>query len=265
MSGAFEQAWLLLKSVFQPSQGELIGEGMNQMVYGMGEDPDVTKVGHAGTVLDMYHQNRFGALEPNLFASQQPILQRLDLPVAALSRFQHQVPVLSTQQRIEPLYEGERDRIRGRELAQHLQELPNVGGILEATGVADAGPRNWGRAEPQRGLPVRTITGDPADKGHAIFHDAMFYGPENPTDPVRRGTAYAARGVPRRLGMDYQVPEEQLDRFARALDELPFSRFIEPIEQSTAEFNPRQVGLLEDLLSPQEKELERRLIQMGVL
>ena len=105
MSGAFEQAWLLLKSVFQPSQGELIGEGMNQMVYGMGEDPDVTKVGHAGTVLDMYHQNRFGALEPNLFASQQPILQRLDLPVAALSRFQHQVPVLSTQQRIEPLYE----------------------------------------------------------------------------------------------------------------------------------------------------------------
>ena len=93
----------------------------------------------------------------------------------------------------------------------------------------------------------------------------MFYGPENPTDPVRRGTAYAARGVPRRLGMDYQVPEEQLDRFARALDELPFSRFIEPIEQSTAEFNPRQVGLLEDLLSPQEKELERRLIQMGVL
>ena len=62
MSGAFEQAWLLLKSVFQPSQGKLIGEGANQMVYGMGADPDVTKVGHGMTLNDMYLLNRLATM-----------------------------------------------------------------------------------------------------------------------------------------------------------------------------------------------------------
>jgi hypothetical protein len=78
MGTAFEQAWMLLKSVFQPAEGYRIGEGMNQIVYGMEGDPDVTKVGPASTLGDMYLHQLLTPEVP-IFAGQVPIAQTMPL------------------------------------------------------------------------------------------------------------------------------------------------------------------------------------------
>jgi hypothetical protein len=270
MSGAFEQAWLLLKSVFQPSQGKLIGEGANQMVYGMGEDPDVTKVGHGMTLNDMYLLNRLATMYPNLFASQRPIRQTMDLPLEALSTFEGRgigTPnVLSTQERGEPLQEGEGDIQRGKELAGAVFDNYPQAQLLEGLGLADIGPRNWMMTQPTRGLDVRTITGDPSRVGQAVIHDPMFYGARNPTNVPQEvlNQFLEARGVPRRLGIDYQIPEEQTERFARKLEELPFHEFVDPYIESVEDFTPRQVAPMDRGLNLQEKNLRQQLGQIGV-
>ena len=270
MSGAFEQAWLLLKSVFQPSQGKLIGEGANQMVYGMGEDPDVTKVGHGMTLNDMYLLNRLATMYPNLFASQRPIRQTMDLPLEALSTFEGRgigTPnVLSTQERGEPLQEGEGDIQRGKDLAGAVFDNYPPAQLLEGLGLADIGPRNWMITQPTRGLDVRTITGDPSRVGQAVIHDPMFYGARNPTNVPQEvlNQFLEARGVPRRLGIDYQIPEEQTERFARKLEELPFHEFVDPYIESVEDFTPRQVAPMDRGLNLQEKNLRQQLGQIGV-
>jgi|TARA_R100000479_G_scaffold153292_1_gene89193 hypothetical protein len=270
MSGAFEQAWLLLKSVFQPSQGKLIGEGANQMVYGMGEDPDVTKVGHGMTLNDMYLSNRSATMYPNLFASQRPIRQTMDLPLEALSTFEGRgigTPnVLSTQERGEPLQEGKGDIQRGKELAAAIFDNYPQAQLLEGLGLADIGPRNWMMTQPTRGLDVRDITGDPSRVGQAVIHDPMFYGARNPTNVPQEviNRFLAARGAPRRLGIDYQIPEEQTERFARKLEELPFHEFVDPYIESVEDFYPRQVAPMDRGLNLQEQNLRQQLGQIGV-
>ncbi len=283
MDAAFEQAWTLLKSVFQPSQGQLIGMGANQAVYGMEDDPDVTKVGHGMTLPDMYVTNRLANMPQfyDTIADQYPILQDEMLSQDVSQNFEGRgmgAPnVLSTQERLEPLEEQVgRDVARGHMIAGSLYDQHRYGQLLEALGLADAGPRNWGRTRPQRGIPVSAITGDPSEEGQAVLHDAMFYGAENPKEASFRnkedfqealGKFKRARGTPRRLGIDYQLPEEQREAFARKVDELPFQQFVQPYVQSVEEFYPSQLDEITARgghLDQQQININRLLSQMGL-
>ena len=266
MSGAFEQAWLLLKAVFQPSEGYLLDEGMNQMVFGREGDPDVTKVGGVFTLPDMYYLNRLAAERPDLFVSQNPIAQTMELPMDAQARFNQRVPVLSQQVRGQPLdYTGTKraGAMRGKQLAQALYDAPG-GELLEALGLSDVKPANWMQTTPQRGVPVSEIMGDPSQQGRAVMMDPMFYGAVNPSNYEERMAAQAMRGDPRRLGIDYQLPEEQRESFARRIDELPFEQFIDPIFDSEVPMTAEQEALMLDLLAQQEGNVQSTLGRIGV-
>jgi hypothetical protein len=270
MLGAFEQAWLLLKAVFQPSEGYLLDEGMNQMVFGREGDPDVTKVGGVFTLPDMYYLNRLAVERPDLFVSQNPIAQTMELPMDAQARFNERIPVLSQQVRGIPLqYEGTKraGKLRGDRLAEALYDSQG-GELLEALGLSDVKPANWMQTIPQRGIPVSEITGDPSQQGRAVMMDPMFYGPANPSPEVdfaRFLAAMGARKVPRRLGIDYQLPEEQKESFARRVDELPFEQFIEPVLESEIPMSRAQEDLLFDSLLDQEDDVKSTLGQIGVV
>ena len=270
MSKAFEQAWLLLKAVFQPSEGYLLDEGMNQQVFAREGDPDVTKVGGVFSLPDMYYLNRLAAERPDLFVSQSPIAQTMELPVDTQARFSHRVPVLSQQVKGNPLqYEGTKraGTMRGKQLAQALYDAPG-GELLEALGLSDVKPANWMQILPQRGLPVSEIMDDPSQQGRAVMMDPMFYGPANPSpeeDLARHLAAIGARRVPRRLGVDYQLPEEQRESFARRIDELPFEQFIEPVLESEIPMSRAQEDLLFDSLLDQEDDVKSTLGQIGVV
>ena len=132
MSGAFEQAWLLLKAAFQPIDAdEVLGQGKNQTVLGQLGNPDVTKVGGVMGAEDMYWQNRLASLMPQRFVSQQPSLLNTDLPSHLSESYGHTLPIMSTQERGTPLTgaraqnpnlsEIQADKInamRGREIAR---------------------------------------------------------------------------------------------------------------------------------------------------
>lgn len=266
MSKAFEQAWLLLKAVFQPSEGFLLDEGMNQQVFAREGDPDVTKVGGVFTIPDMYYLNRLAAERPDIMVSQKLIPQTMELPMDTQARFNHRVPVLSQQVRGNPLqYEGTKraGAMRGKQLAQALYDAPG-GELLEALGLSDVKPANWMQILPQRGLPVSEIMDDPSQKGRAVLMDPMFYGAVNPSNFEERMRAQAMRGTPRRLGIDYQLPEEQRESFARRIDELPFEQFIDPIFDSEVPMTAAQEALLLDLLAQQEGNVQSTLGRIGV-
>lgn len=268
MGAAFEQAWMLLKSVFQPAEGYPIGEGMNQIVYGMEGDPDVTKVGPASTLGDMYLHQLLTPEVP-IFAGQVPIAQTMQLTPEAEARFGSRAPVLSQQQRGIPLAEGRNaraDAIRGRELMQALYNHPHEqSALLEALGLADIKPPNWMQVQGQRGLPVSNIVGDPSLTGNAVIHDPMFYGAENPKAFDERMAAQAARGTPRKLGEDYFIPENVRESFARRVDALPYEQFVEPVFDYEVPMSPAQEQLLYDRVNQQERDLQSTLGQIGVL
>ena len=249
MSEPFEQAWLLLKSQFQPSQGERIGEGANQVVYGIEGDPDVTKLGHGYTLDDMYTHNILSQIPQmtNLIAGQKPFAMDEMLSDDDKEFFEGRgkgtPPVMSTQIRGEPLEEQYNDKARGLTLANTLYERHKYGQLLEALGLADVGPRNWMTIPSNKGIMnVKQITGNPnATENRAIIHDAQFYGPSNPVDGEIRREFEEERGTPRRLGIDYTLPEEQSEAYLQTMDKNPFDDFVEPYLQSVEEFYPKQL------------------------
>jgi len=268
MGAAFEQAWMLLKAVFQPAEGYPIGEGMNQIVYGMEGDPDVTKVGPASTLGDMYIHQLLTPEVP-IFAGQVPIAQTMPLTPEAEARFGSRAPVLSQQQRGIPLAEGSSpraDAIRGRELMQALYSHPHEqSALLEGLGLADIKPPNWMQTQGQQGLPVSSITGDPSLTGRAVIHDPMFYGAVNPKAFDEMMRAQAARGTPRKLGEDYFIPENVRESFARRVDALPYEQFVEPVFNYEVPMSPAQEQLLYDRVKQERKDSQSILGQIGVL
>jgi len=250
MNEAFEQAWLLLKSQFQPSQGERLGEGANQLVYGIEGDPDVTKLGHGYTLDDMYTHNILSQMPQmtNLIAGQKPIAMDEMLSDADMKFFEahplgNEPAVMSTQIRGEPVREQHNDKARGLTLANTLYDKHKYGQLLEAKGLADIGPRNWMTTPSNKGVfNVKQITGNPNEReDRAIIHDAQFYGPSNPVDEEARAAFEEERGTPRRLGTDYTLPEEQSEAYLQTMDKNPFDDFVEPYLQSVEEFYPKQL------------------------
>jgi len=249
MSEAFEQAWLLLKSQFQPSQGQRIGEGANQVVYGIEGDPDVTKLGHGYTLDDMYSNNILSQMPEmaNLIVGQKPFAYDEMLSDADMKFFEGRgkgtPAVMSTQIRGVPIEEQYNDKARGLTLAGSLYEGHKYGQLLEALGLADVGPRNWMTTPSNKGIfNVKQITGNPnAIEDRALINDAMFYGPSNPVDGEARLAFEKERGTPRKLGTEYTLPEEQSEAYLQTMDKNPFDDFVEPYLQSVEEFYPKQL------------------------
>ena len=257
-------AWMLLK--FQPSEGRFLGEGQNQMVYEKDGEPNVTKVGRAETIGDMYLHELLNTEVP-IFAGQRPIAQTMPLPTGAESRMGNEAPILSEQARGTPLEEGRSrfaDNIRGRQLVEAIQRTGNQGPLLEALGIADLKPPNWMQTISDKGVPVRVVTGDPVREGKAVIHDPMFYGPTNPPGTLEGGIAQTARGDPRRLGVDYTIPDETKESFARRVDELPFGEFAQPVFDSEVPMSPAQEDLLQERVGEQDERVQSILRRIGV-
>ena len=261
MSAAFEQAWIFLK--FQPSDGRFVGSGQNQFVYAKEGEPNVTKVGGAETVGDLYLHELLNSQVP-IFAGQTMIPMTQPIPMGAESKIE--APVLSQQEFGRPLGEGPSrgaDAIRGRQLAEAIHRTGQQGPLLEALGLADVKPPNWMRTESDRGVPVKRITGDPNSEGNAVIHDPMFYGPTNPPT-LEGGIAQTARGDPRRFGVDYSIPDETKESFARRVDELPFEQYTQPIFDSEVPMSPAQEELLQQRVEGQGDRVRSILDQIGV-
>lgn len=264
MGEAFEKAWFVLK--FQPSQGKFLGEGMNQVVYTKEGDPNVAKVGSSFTLEDMYLLNRLAAERPDLFVSQRPIPITEELPMEALARFGNRAPVLSVQERGVPLEpSGMNPKRESFNLSGMVFDQPG-GELIEALGMADAKLPNWmeRHQSPTGGIPVSRLTGDPSQTGQAFLMDPMFYGPENPKSGDAALSARLARGTPRRLGVDYTVPEEQAESFARRVDELPFMDFADPAFAEEVPMSDAQARLLHDTVGEQDERIRTNLGKIGV-
>jgi len=264
MNSPFERAWLLLKAVFQPSEGVRIGQGMNQMVFGQEGNPDVTKVGHGNTLSDMYLASQLARLMPDIFVEQTPIAQTYELPPEAQQFMSGRgTPILSQQIRGRPFAESgnpKADSDRGRTLATSIHHaIP----LAEATGVADAKPPNWMAVDRPTALTASQVTGRPIE-GHALFNDPMFYGAAHPKDPVAQMASRLARKDPRRYGIDYELTDAQLQPFARQIDAQSFEDFVDPVFDSEVPMTAQQELDLSDRVSNQQTELNRILGLLGL-
>jgi|TARA_R110000851_G_scaffold106972_6_gene226857 hypothetical protein len=260
MSEAFEIAWMLLKS-FQPSEGRFLGEGQNQMVYQKEGEPNVTKVGGANTIGDMYLHELLKPQVP-IFAGQKPIAQTMPFDNNIESRMGNNAPILSEQTQGNPLDEGpskHADNVRGRALADALYSHGKQGPLLEGLGLADVKPPNWMEAIPDRGVPTSVITGDSSRRGKAILHDPMFYNPKN-----KNHDAFLARGTPRKIGTDFTIPDETKESFARKVDELPFDDFTQPVFESEIPMSSAQEDLLQQRVGEQDDRVQSILRHVGV-
>ena len=260
MSEAFEQAWLLLKS-FQPSEGRYLGEGQNQMVYQKDGEPNVTKVGGANNLSDMYFNELQQPLVP-IFSGQRPIVQKLPFDNNIESRMGNNAPILSEQIQGSPLEEGvsrRADNLRGRALADALYRHGDKGALLQALGLADVKPPNWMEINPEKGVPISSITGDSSRRGKAILHDPMFYHPEDKSE-----AAYLARGKPDKLGRDYTISDDVKESVARRVDDLPFENYIQPIFDSEVPMSLAQEQLLHERADEQNDKVQSMLRHLGL-
>lgn len=250
MSAAFEQAWLFLK--FQPSQGYPIGEGANQIVYGKEGDPNVTKVGGAFNIGDYYQNELLKPIAP--FSGQVLIPTTEELPMEAQARFGGRSPVLSQQIRGVPFPDSKnyaQNMADSRANMVQAYDHPEFGPLLEAMGVADLKRPNFMRV---------------AGYDKPVIHDPAFYGPENPSNKyaIEFLNADAARGDPRRLGIDYTVPDELIESLARRVDELPYEKYVQPALDSEIPMSPAEQEQLQQMIDEQGKEVKSNLGKIGV-
>ena len=248
MSEAFEIAWTLLKS-FQPSEGDFIGSGANQYVYGKDGDPNVTKVGSASTADEMYFNE---LLKPTgLFAGQKLIPQTLPFDMEIESRFGNSSPILSEQVRGIPYPDRESNAQHMADSRRNMMRMydnPEYGALLEALGLADLKRPNYMRVN-----------------GSDKIHDPMFYGPASPPkSSPEYYSDYMARGTPRRFDLDYSIPDELKETFARRVDEMPFDEYVQPVFDSEVPMSSAQEGLLRDEIDNRGKRVNSILGQIGV-
>lgn len=262
MGGAFEQAWLLLKAAFQPSEGRFIGSGMNQSVYGQAGNPDVVKVGDLSQnprqLDDMYYHHLLSQL-PSLpmFPGQSPIEQTAELPSEVNTA---SLPMLSTQPRVDGLERSGAglyaDTVRGRKLADALYDIGDQGKLIEAMGLSDLKRENWGATK--QGIPEQIVTGEPSQRLVQV-HDPSFYSHLDASQEAAEGRGPA----PRKLGRDYNIPAGTLEEFARTVDRNPFDKYTEPIEESFYDFskNPEE-GL--ERLNQRQTAIDDMMASLGL-
>jgi len=257
-------AWSILKAAFQPAQGVQIGAGMNQTVFGQSGNPDVVKVSDLDKrpqQLDaMYYNELLSRLPLGLFPGQVPIEQTAQLPekLGPMS-----LPILSMQSRGDPLpgspHGLDTDTAWGREIQAALHAgVP----LLEAMNLMDLKPQNW----------MSHHSAGPIMTDHTVQRQNMLTRPVgrpvviHDPDFGEAGVFRPRAGVGRRQpGIDYEIPESQLNLLARRVDELPFEKYIEPIEDSYDEFHGgKGYDTLQDRLAQRERAINRMFSHIGV-
>ena len=280
MSAAFEEAWIFLKAAFQPAEGDELGMGANQLVYRQPDNPDVVKVGGAFGLTDMYLLNRLAAERPDLFVSQQPIPITQELPMEAQAFLGHRAPVLSIQERGQPLPASGTNAMReSKNLSVLAYDQPG-GELLEALGMSDVKLPNWmTRMGNQPGsMPIGVLAsmapsllasygfeGGDGLRRPAFIMDPAFDGPENFGDIRQREIGLRRRGDPRRLGIEYEIPEEQRESFARRIDELPYMDFVDPIYDTEIPMGEGEARFLDDMIMGSGERADAILQRIGVL
>jgi hypothetical protein len=259
-------AWSILKAAFQPREGERLGAGMTQTVFGQEGNPDVVKVSdlrrNPAQLRAMYYNQLLSQI-PNLrlFTGQQPMEQTASLPTDLSGMA---LPILSTQPRVAPL-EGlsqekggmREDVIRGLNLQAGLHEaIP----ILEGLGAHDFKAQNLGVVPEEVGSQLTEMQAIGRGSQEPVrIHDPEFGEP---------GHHMPGRGLSGRVpGVDFAIPEHQVEDFGRQVDATPFERFIRPLERSYERFHGddrASVNLLEDIIAEQERSQQDMLSHLGV-
>lgn len=257
-------AWSILKAAFQPREGVQIGAGMNQVVFGQSGNPDVVKVSDldkSPSQLDaMYYNQLLSTMPSGLFAGQQPIEQRMSLPVELREM---SMPILSQQPRGRaiagsPLGLSE-DTARGRLIQQSVY---NTMPLLEAMNLTDLKPQNWMGHHSASGLMNeyqlrKPGIGRPRDPKPVVIHDPDF---------GEAGVFQPMHGVGRRRpGVDFDVPETTLSLLQRRIDRMPFDKFVEPIEDSYSDYHGgRGYDELQDRLAQRERAINNMFSHIGL-
>ncbi len=237
---------------------------MNQVVFGQTGNPDVVKVSDLDknpSQLDaMYYNQLLSQMPIGLFAGQQPIEQRMSLPVELGDM---SLPILSQQPRGRaidgsPLGMNE-DTARGRIIQQSVYDkMP----LLEAMNLTDLKPQNWMEHHSASGLMNRYQLrkpgiGSPRDPKPVLIHDPDF-GDAGHFQP-KRGTGR------RHPGVDFDVPEIDLSLLQRRIDRTPFDKFVEPIEDSYHDFHSgRGYDALQNRLAQRERAINRMFSHIGL-
>jgi len=266
MSGAFEQAWLLLKAAFIPTDPQQqLGAGMFRTVYGQEYNPDVTKFGYGG-LADMSTLTALARMYPELFIEEKPAY--LDYPIGGLPDFVMRrptgepisdtrelgtevgMPFPSTQERGRPL-----ERPEGYTAQSWLQSrskplLSNPGGIYdrypitEQLSMWDIKPENWIGAKD--GMMDAQRLGSPTPS-QAKLMDPMFLSPKH------------MYGPPVNVNLDPNT----IEQFAQSY--TPVEQFAKPWERMSDQFGTlSQQDRFEDMLMGEAEREQLILDRLGL-
>lgn len=258
-------AWSVLKAAFQPSEGERLGSGATQTVFGQRGNPDVVKVSdlkqNRAQLSDMYYNQLLSQIAGlGLFTGQQPIEQTAPLPPDIGDM---QVPILSTQPRLVPLegVAGDGGMKEDIKIGFGLQgDLYEKYPILEGLGVHDLKAQNLGIVP--KGTFSRLTERGATTRGSDApvhIHDPAF---------GEAGVVFPGRGLRGRIpGVDFEIPPFQVEDFGRQVDAKPFEDYIRPLERSYERFHGgdrASVNMLEDIIAEEERKQQNMLAHLGV-
>ena len=263
MSAAFEQAWVLLKAAFLPTDPEQqLGAGMFRTVYGQQGNPDVTKFGYGG-LSDMATLNALAQMYPELFLDERPayldypesgppdflMMRPSGEPIADTRELGTEVglPFPSTQQLGRPI-----EMPQGYTSQEWLQRRskPLLGSIYDKYPIAeqlqmwDIKPENWLGVEGGR-MPISNIGS--SQSGQAKLMDPMFLAPQYQYGKIQ----------------DVELQPETVEQFAQNV--TPVEQFAQPWEQMAQRFGtPQQQDRFEDMLTGEEERMQLILDRLGL-
>lgn len=266
MGTAFEQAWMLLKSAFLPTDPQQqLGSGMFRTVYGQQGNPDVTKFGYGG-LADMATLNALAQMYPELFVGEQPAY--LDYPKSGLPDWLMRrstgepiadtrelgtevgMPFPSVQQLGTPI-----ERPAGFTAQQYRQRVSKPL-LTQPDGIYDRYPiteqlQMWD-IKPENFIGVRggildaQALGSP-QVGQAKLADPMFLAPEYQYGKIE----------------DVELDPTTVESFARNL--VPIEQFAQPWEQMSERFGtPSQQDRFEDMLMTEEERMQLIRDRLGL-
>ena len=256
MSAAFEQAWLLLKAAFVPTDpDQQIGAGNFRTVYGQKGNPDATKFGYGPGLSNMATLDTLAQMYPELFIGEKPAY--LEKPESGLPDYLmrkptgHMVstgtlgpdsmPLPSTQELGQPLVRPTGYTRQGWDKSKGIDlqnAIANTYPLTEAAQMWDVKPENWLGTETGR-VPSSEVGVSASPR--AKLMDPMFMGEQQTFRPMSQ----------------IQVEPRTLAEFGRKLPDV--EDFAEPwsdmvYEQGT----PSQVESF-DTMTSEEAQMQQAL------
>ncbi len=262
MGGAFEQAWLLLKAAFVPTDpDQQIGAGMFRTVYGQEGNPDATKFGYGPGLSNMATLDTMGQMYPETFLGERPAYLQYPetgIPDYLMRKPTGQVvspgslgpdsmPLPSTQELGEPLVRPAGYTQEGWNKSKGIglqNALADAYPLTEAAQMWDIKPENW--LGTGAGRVPSSLVGV-SDSPRAKLMDPMFMGEQQAFRPMNQ----------------IQVEPRTLAEFGRKLPDVedfadPWSDMV--YEQGT----PSQMESFDTMMMREAKEQQRLKDRLGI-